>query len=91
MAQNKATRKDYYAILEVSYSATEKEIVSSYRRLAKKWHPDKNKKNVEYAEKKFKEINEAYGILNDFKKRQLYDDGVSVDDPQYRNRDFDFR
>ncbi len=63
--------KDYYEILGVSKNATQKEIKSAYRKLALKWHPDRNKEPD--AEKKFKEINQAYGVLSDEKKRQMYD------------------
>lgn len=62
---------DYYSILGVSKNATQKEIKSAYRKLALKWHPDRNKE--EGAEKKFKEINQAYEVLSDEKMRQMYD------------------
>jgi len=64
--------KDYYEILGVSEEASEKEIKASYRKLALKYHPDKNEGNAE-AESKFKEISEAYGVLGDKEKRQDYD------------------
>lgn len=62
---------DYYTILGVSKNATLSEIKSSYRKLALKWHPDKNKEPQ--AEKKFKEINQAFEVLSDTKKRESYD------------------
>lgn len=62
---------DYYAILGVSKKATQKEIKSAYRKQALKWHPDKNKDPK--AEQKFKDINAAYEVLSDAKKRQTYD------------------
>jgi len=62
---------DYYSILGVSKNATQKEIKSAYRKLALKWHPDRNKEAG--AEEKFKQINQAYGVLSDEKKRQMYD------------------
>ena len=65
------TDKDYYEILGVAKTASEAEIKKAYRRLALKWHPDRNKSPE--AEKHFKEINEAYEILSDTKKRQAYD------------------
>jgi len=65
------TDKDYYEILGVAKDAGAGEIKKSYRRLALKWHPDRNKSSE--AEKRFKEINEAYEILSDSKKRQAYD------------------
>lgn len=64
--------KDYYEILGVSRDADEKEIKKAYRKLAMKWHPDHNEGNPE-AETKFKECSEAYEVLNDPEKRQIYD------------------
>lgn len=64
--------KDYYAILGVSRSATEKEIKQAYRRLARKYHPDVNPGD-KTAESKFKEINEAHEVLSDAEKRKKYD------------------
>lgn len=64
--------KDYYAVLGVSRTATEKEIKSAYRKLAKQYHPDTNPDNPK-AEAKLKEINEAYEVLGDPKKRANYD------------------
>lgn len=63
---------DYYNILGVTKSATQEEIKKAYRKSAIKHHPDKNPGNPE-AEKKFKEISEAYEVLSDEKKRQIYD------------------
>lgn len=63
---------DYYDVLEISKSATPEEIKKAYRQKALKFHPDKNPGNAE-AEKKFKEISEAYEVLSDEKKRQIYD------------------
>lgn len=65
--------KNYYNILEVSEDATHSDIKSSYRKLAKKYHPDKNKEDKSY-EEKFKEVAEAYDTLGDSKKRKMYDD-----------------
>ena len=64
--------KDYYEILGVSRSATEKEIKTAFRKLARKYHPDTNKNNKD-AEEKFKEINEAYEVLGDSEKRRRFD------------------
>ena len=66
---------DYYAILGVKKDATEAEIRKAYRKLALKWHPDKNPDNKKEAEEKFKKINEAYSVLSDKNKRNQYDHG----------------
>ncbi len=66
------TKRDYYEILGVSRSATEVEIKSAYRKLALKYHPDRNPGD-ETAEDKFKEATEAYEVLKDPQKRQMYD------------------
>lgn len=65
-------REDYYHILGVARNASDAEIKSAYRKLALKYHPDRNPGNKE-AEEKFKEINSAYSVLSDAKKRQVYD------------------
>ena len=73
--------KDYYSILGVDKTASADEIKSAYRRLAKKYHPDLNK--TEEAAAKFKEINEAYEVLGDDKKRANYDQFGSADGAQF--------
>jgi molecular chaperone DnaJ len=65
-------KRDYYEILEVSKTATAEEIKSNYRKLALKYHPDRNQGNTE-TEEKFKEAAEAYEVLSDATKRQRYD------------------
>lgn len=65
-------KRDYYEVLGVSKDADAKEIKKAYRKLAMKYHPDKNPGNKE-AEEKFKEINEAYEVLSDEEKRSTYD------------------
>lgn len=66
------TKRDYYEVLGVAKSASDSEIKSAYRKLAKKYHPDMNPGDAE-AEKKFKEASEAYAILSDAEKRKAYD------------------
>ena len=63
--------KDYYKILGISKSATDDEIKKAYRKLALKYHPDKNK--APGAEDKFIEVAEAYEVLSDKKKRDVFD------------------
>ncbi|MGC8814652.1 MAG: molecular chaperone DnaJ [bacterium] len=70
--------KDYYEILGVSRNATIEEIKAAYRVLAKKYHPD-IAENKEEAEKKFREINEAYQVLSDPEKRKIYDKYGTLD------------
>ncbi|MDQ6724103.1 MAG: DnaJ domain-containing protein, partial [Thermoproteota archaeon] len=65
------TKKDYYEILNVQRAAPKDEIKSAYRKLALKYHPDRNKSSE--AEEKFKEISEAYAVLSDQEKRKHYD------------------
>jgi len=65
--------KDYYKILGVERTASEEEIRKAFRKLARQHHPDVAKTNKAHAEEKFKEINEAYEVLNDPEKRKRYD------------------
>lgn len=53
--------------------ATDKEITKAYRKLALKWHPDKNQDNKEEADKIFRDINEAYQVLSDPEKKRMFD------------------
>ncbi|CAN1187659.1 DnaJ homolog subfamily B member 5 [Linum perenne] len=65
---------DYYKVLKVPTTATEDDLKKSYRRLAMRWHPDKNAAvNKKEAEAKFKQVSEAYDVLSDAQKRQIYD------------------
>lgn len=78
------SRKDYYKVLGVEKSATEAQLKKAYRKLALKWHPDKNAETEEKrlkAEKIFKDVNEAYAVLSDPKKKQQYDLGGDPNNP----------
>ena len=74
-----AQKRDFYEVLGVDKNATEDELKKAYRKMAKKYHPDANPDNKEEAEKKFKEVNEAYEVLSDAKKRKMYDQFGTVD------------
>ena len=65
--------QDYYELLGVSKNANSDEIKKQYRKMAMKYHPDRNKNNKEEAEKKFKDISNAYNVLTDPQKKQIYD------------------
>lgn len=71
MVQSKLENQDHYRVLGVKKGCGESEIKKSYYKLAKKWHPDKNGSPL--AEEKFKEINKAYEVLSDDRKRSTYD------------------
>ena len=66
-------KRDYYEVLGVSKTATDEELKKAFRKLAKQYHPDANPNNKEEAEAKFKEVNEAYEVLSDKQKRNMYD------------------
>lgn len=66
-------KRDYYEMLGISPNASSEDIKKAYRRLAVKYHPDKNRDNSKEAEEKFKEVSEAYKILSDGEKRKIYD------------------
>lgn len=79
-----ATKRDFYEVLGVSKSASADEIKKAYRKLALQWHPDRNK--AANAHEKFKEINEAYEVLSDPKKKQTFDQfGASAFEPGMGN------
>jgi len=73
------SKKDYYKVLSVDKSATQKDVKKSFVKLAQIWHPDRNPSDE--AKSKFRDITEAYETLSDTKKRQMYDNyGMSADD-----------
>ena len=83
-------KRDYYEVLGVPRSASADDIKNAFRNLARKYHPDVNK--AEDAEEKFKEINEAYGVLSDPERRAAYDrfgfQGVNTNGmPDYSSMD----
>jgi molecular chaperone DnaJ len=69
----KGTQRDYYEVLGVTRTAAVDEIKSAYRKAALLWHPDRNPANKCEAVVKFRECTEAYSVLSDAQKRQLYD------------------
>ena len=67
------SQRDYYEVLGVEKSADDAQVKKAYKRLAMKYHPDRNKDDKEGAEKKFKEVRKAYDIISNPQKRQAYD------------------
>jgi DnaJ family protein C protein 7 len=81
----KARKRDYYAILGIDKNADEREIKRAYKKMAMKYHPDRNSETEEskkLAEKKFIDVNDAYSVLSDPKKRSMYDQGVDPLNPE---------
>lgn len=68
-----STEEDYYEVLGVPRGSSDADIKKAYRKLALKWHPDKNPENPEEASIQFKKISEAYDVLSDPKKKDVYD------------------
>ncbi|XP_009067599.1 PREDICTED: LOW QUALITY PROTEIN: dnaJ homolog subfamily B member 8 [Acanthisitta chloris] len=77
---------EYYKVLRLKKNASQNDINKSYHKIAQKWHPDKNPSNKKEAEKKFKEIVEAYNVLSDPQKQSLYDGSVQ-ESSVHRERD----
>ncbi|CAG1008992.1 partial Chaperone protein DnaJ, partial [Anaerolineales bacterium] len=86
------SNRDYYEVLGVGRNASDDEIKAAFRKLARQYHPDVSKE--EHAEEKFKEINEAYGVLSDSDKRARYDrfgkEGLGGMGGGYRDYSADF-
>ena len=76
---------DYYKTLGVNKNASDTDIKRAYRKLALKWHPDRNPQNKSQAEKEFKLISEAYSVLSDSTKRAEYDNGGQISEINFRN------
>lgn len=82
---DKARNRDYYKILGVDRGASQDEIKKAYRKLAIKWHPDRNadsEENKKIAERKFQDISDAYSVLSDDKKRRMFDQGIDPLNPE---------
>eukprot|EP00826_Nyctotherus_ovalis_P064227 TRINITY_DN9416_c0_g1_i11.p1 TRINITY_DN9416_c0_g1~~TRINITY_DN9416_c0_g1_i11.p1 ORF type:complete len:358 (+),score=81.43 TRINITY_DN9416_c0_g1_i11:173-1246(+) len=91
-----SARKDYYQVLGVEKTASESDIKKAYKKLALKWHPDKNPNNREEAQRKFQDIAEAYSVLSNAQKRKEYDVGETEETmggfPEHADfRDFGFQ
>jgi len=92
MLAKRAKRKDYYKILGITRHATESEIKKAYRKMARKWHPDKNngsEDETKVAEAKFKEISAAYAILSDPDKKRKFDSGADMENESSGFQDMD--
>jgi DnaJ family protein C protein 7 len=90
--EKKARKRDYYKILDLKPDANENDIRKAYKKLALKWHPDRNNESEEakqMAEKKFRDISDAYSVLSDAKKKQQYDAGIDPLNPEQQGMDVD--
>jgi tetratricopeptide (TPR) repeat protein len=91
--EKEAKKRDYYKILDLKPDANENDIRKAYKKLALKWHPDRNNESDEQrkmAEKTFRDINDAYTVLSDTKKKQMYDSGVDPLNPEEGGKIFIF-
>ena len=82
---DKARNRDYYQILGINRNATQDEIKKAYRKLALKYHPDRNSESEQskkIAQRKFQDISDAYSILSDPKKKEMFDQGVDPLNPE---------
>jgi DnaJ family protein C protein 7 len=83
--EKKAKKRDYYKILDLKPDASTDDIRKAYKKLAQKWHPDRNsdtEENQKMAEKAFRDISDAYTVLSDPKKKQQYDAGMDPLNPE---------
>ena len=83
--QTQSRNRDYYAILGIDKNATPEEIKKAYRKMALKYHPDRNAESEEskkIAQRKFENVGDAYSVLSDPKKKQMYDQGVDPLNPE---------
>ena len=80
-----ARNRDYYQILGINRNATPEEIKKAYRKLALKYHPDRNAESEQtkkIAQRKFEDVSDAYSVLSDPKKKQMFDQGVDPLNPE---------
>ena len=83
--EKQVKKRDYYKILEIDRNADEKTIKKAYRKMALKYHPDRNSESEEskkMAEKKFIDVNDAYNVLSDPKKKRMFDQGIDPLNPE---------
>jgi DnaJ family protein C protein 7 len=87
--ETKAKKRDYYKILDLTKEASTDDVRKAYKKLALKWHPDRNNESEEthkMAEKMFRDINDAYSVLSDPKKKQQYDAGSDPLNPEENSK-----